>query len=250
MANAKEVRTYQRLKTLLKKCESIFYPNGYACIECNKELNDDERELSLCKDCLEKLPYREDSVCPICATYVSTPGPCPRCRQVGMPFEKTYSLFDYVGIARNIINNYKDNARPWLHEYISKFLNPYALSLNLEVDLLVYVPSSPNAIKRRGYEHNELVAKSLACALKIPLIEPLARLRQKGDQTKLTYAERLRNVQKAFQLKDGFDSKIIKDKTILLYDDTMTTGATALSCASILKKAGAKNIIVITFART
>ena len=75
-------------------------------------------------------------------------------------------------------------------------------------------------------------------------------MKSKGDQSKLTYAKRIENVQNAFVMRKDFDPSIIKDKRLLLYDDTMTTGATAMACSKLLKKAGAKSITVITLARS
>ncbi len=39
------------------------------------------------------------------------------------------------------------------------------------------------------------------------------------------------------------------DKRFLLVDDVFTTGATVNECARVLKKSGAKEIIVLTLAR-
>lgn len=250
MANAKKTTLNERIKGIVTFLDRLFYPKGLACVDCFTELTEEYRELSLCPKCLESLPYRDSRVCPICATYVPTAGVCPRCRNTEMPFEHTHSLFEYTGVIRNMLNNYKDNDRPWLYEYIAKLLVPYALSLNLEVDYIFYVPSSPTALKLRGFEHAERVAKELAKALKIPLLVPLERIKKQGDQTKLTYAKRIENVQNAFVMRKDFDPSIIKDKRLLLYDDTMTTGATAIACSKLLKKAGAKSITVITLARS
>jgi predicted amidophosphoribosyltransferase len=40
----------------------------------------------------------------------------------------------------------------------------------------------------------------------------------------------------------------VKNKTILLIDDVLTTGATASEAASALKRAGAKTVYVLTLA--
>jgi orotate phosphoribosyltransferase len=39
-------------------------------------------------------------------------------------------------------------------------------------------------------------------------------------------------------------------RTILLVDDVLTTGTTASECARVLRKAGAKTVMVATVART
>jgi predicted amidophosphoribosyltransferase len=42
---------------------------------------------------------------------------------------------------------------------------------------------------------------------------------------------------------------LVEGKRILLIDDVMTTGATAASCAQALKRAGARNVALLTVAR-
>jgi len=41
----------------------------------------------------------------------------------------------------------------------------------------------------------------------------------------------------------------VKGRTILLIDDVLTSGSTVNECASVLKKAGAKRVDVLTLAR-
>ncbi|MGH9326441.1 MAG: ComF family protein [Terriglobia bacterium] len=41
----------------------------------------------------------------------------------------------------------------------------------------------------------------------------------------------------------------VRQRTVLLVDDVMTTGATASACAQALKEAGARQVLVLTLAR-
>jgi predicted amidophosphoribosyltransferase len=41
----------------------------------------------------------------------------------------------------------------------------------------------------------------------------------------------------------------IKDRSLLLVDDVLTTGATVNECAKVLMKAGARTVLVYTLAR-
>jgi predicted amidophosphoribosyltransferase len=56
----------------------------------------------------------------------------------------------------------------------------------------------------------------------------------------------VRNVRGAFAV--GNPEKI-KDRTFLLVDDVLTTGATVNECAKVLMKAGAQRVLVYTLAR-
>jgi len=63
----------------------------------------------------------------------------------------------------------------------------------------------------------------------------------------LSFDERRKNVAKVFHVASkGFG--YITGRRILLVDDVLTTGATAGSCAAVLKKAGAARVDVLTFA--
>jgi predicted amidophosphoribosyltransferase len=55
------------------------------------------------------------------------------------------------------------------------------------------------------------------------------------------------NINGAFYLKDPSE---VSGRRILVVDDVMTTGATVNECAKTLKKGGAKEVHVLTLART
>jgi predicted amidophosphoribosyltransferase len=50
----------------------------------------------------------------------------------------------------------------------------------------------------------------------------------------------------AFRIRRGCSLKGLR---ILLVDDVMTTGATGSACGSVLKRAGAKSVTLLTLAR-
>ena len=64
--------------------------------------------------------------------------------------------------------------------------------------------------------------------------------RQRG----LSRAERRRNLRAAFVARTAVPARVV------LVDDVYTTGATAHFAASALRKAGARRVEVVTFART
>jgi predicted amidophosphoribosyltransferase len=71
-------------------------------------------------------------------------------------------------------------------------------------------------------------------------------VRATGSQTRLTRAQRARNVSGAFAFAD---TNQISGSAILLVDDVHTTGATLNECAGILRGAGAASVYAATFAR-
>ena len=71
----------------------------------------------------------------------------------------------------------------------------------------------------------------------------------KGSQTTRGRWERNENVERVFELVDG---KVLHGQHILIVDDVVTTGATAIACAKELVKAGDVRISVLSlgFAKT
>lgn len=250
MGKLEENKVVAWLKTINSKFLHALFPEGYSCFICGKELDDKHREYSLCQKCLEKLPYRQALTCPKCGKYVTTQGECVSCRNMILPYHKAYAPFDYTGSIRYMIVNYKDKGSPWLHQYISKFLIDYAKAMEITADYLVYVPSSDKAIKRRGFEHNKRVAVALSNALNIPLTEPLHRVFQTKDSRNLTIDDRFKNVSNSFKMREDYDKSLLIGKKILIIDDVMSSGATVTTCAQILKYNGAKEINILTLARS
>jgi len=79
--------------------------------------------------------------------------------------------------------------------------------------------------------------------MELPVEPLLVRTRSSTRQRGLDDAARRRNVAGAFRADAA-------PPRILLIDDVYTTGATANAAASALRKAGARRIEVVTFART
>ena len=77
----------------------------------------------------------------------------------------------------------------------------------------------------------------------------MLRIKNTTAQVALKQKQRQRNLKSAFALNPKYFA-IVKDKKILLIDDVMTTCATLENCAKILKKSGAKNVTVLTIAKT
>jgi len=116
------------------------------------------------------------------------------------------------------------------------------------VDLIIPVPLHPKRLRWRGFNQSLLLARQVSRSYGVP-VDPfvLRRQRETAPQTELAEAERRRNVRGAFALHP---EKSIKAQTILLVDDVYTSGATVGECSAVLKRGGAKDVYVLTLART
>lgn len=242
-------RAAKRLKDIGKMAAEALYPEGLVCLDCGGELKDGERRHSLCEKCAEKLPYRDGKICERCACYIDDGRLCKACMTSETYFDGVAAPFDYNGIIRKIIIEYKDGGATFYYKYIARHLADYFSATDEKADIICYVPSDKKAIRRRGFEHNKKVSEFIGQETSLPVYYPLERIKAVRDQTKSNRAERAKNVKDAFAVKKGFDAKSLQDKRIILIDDIVTTGATANECARVLKEAGVKSVTVLALAR-
>lgn len=116
------------------------------------------------------------------------------------------------------------------------------------VDRIIPVPLHPKRLRWRGFNQSLLLARQVGRMYGLP-VDPFVLYRHKETppQTRLTEEERRRNVRRAFSIK-GQSS--LTGQSLLLVDDVYTSGATVNECSRALKQAGAKEVYVLTLART
>ncbi len=113
--------------------------------------------------------------------------------------------------------------------------------------VVVPVPTTPARQRRRGYNQAWILARVVARDRGLLLLDALER-RGGGTQVHLAPSERRANVQGSFAARPPMRSRIPGRKVILI-DDVLTTGATAVSAAKTLGEAGAEAVHLLTFAR-
>ncbi len=114
------------------------------------------------------------------------------------------------------------------------------------VDAVIPVPLHQKRLRQREFNQSALLAKYLAKSLGIAMmLNCLVKVRDTTPQVGLRSQDRRKNIKHVFDLKQR---ELIEGKNIMLVDDVVTTGATVRECSRVLKKAGARNIYVITLA--
>jgi ComF family protein len=116
------------------------------------------------------------------------------------------------------------------------------------LDVIVPVPLHRKRLRWRGFNQSVVLAREIGKLWKVP-VDPfiLLRSRETPPQTQLSEEERRKNMQRAFSVNTV---KSIEGKTLLLVDDVYTSGATVNECSRALKRGGAKEVCVLTLART
>ena len=114
--------------------------------------------------------------------------------------------------------------------------------------VLVPVPLHVLDLRARGYNQAALLAAHLARAWGTPIRDVLRRARRSGSQRGRDPSDRRATVAGAFTLRRGA-VKRLADQPVILVDDVVTTGATALETARVLRDGGAEVAAAVAVAR-
>ena len=205
----------------------------------------------LCADCYNHLNFITEPCCQICGRPFEYKGLndliCGACMKKAPAFSMARSVLEYDDFSKQLILAYKHGDRTDLTPLLIKFLLQADNVIFKDIDVIIPVQLHWTRFLKRRYNQSSLLGKALGKKLKIPFRSKyLKRIRMTESQGTKNHREREKNIRNAFQVSNPV---AIRGKNILLIDDVMTTGATTKECAKILKKAGAKDIKVITLYR-
>ncbi|MDD4532839.1 MAG: phosphoribosyltransferase family protein [Bacilli bacterium] len=146
------------------------------------------------------------------------------------------SLAEYKPPLSKLLIQYKENRdvelAPIFLSYYSGFLHWKYFGFSV-----VLVPSSPQKMKEREFDHLELIFKYL----NLPILKILTK--KDGQEQKKTSAAQRRLVYQKINITRG---DTVTGKKILLVDDVITTGSTLKACLNLLKKYRPKKIEILT----
>ncbi|AAZ68144.1 ComF family protein [Ehrlichia canis] len=229
---------------MLGKIINIIFPRTCANCECTVP-----HYLDLCSICKNGIDFLHDNYCIGCGCRLPDGlSICGKCTVAPPKFTKLESVFSYNQYSKNMILNLKffDNT---LHiKTYGKWMYNKNPDLFNNVTTIIPVPIHKKRLRQRKYNQATLLAKALSKYCNIPLeIFVLKRIIDTVPQYSLSSQMREKNITQAFIVKN---QHLITNKTILLVDDVITTGITARTCTNKLIEAGAKEVRVITLART
>jgi ComF family protein len=176
---------------------------------------------------------------------------CGRCLHEPPPFAHTVCATDYAFPWSQAIMGFKFHGQVDLASAFARLLcRAVQTSDHALPDLVLPVPLSGTRLAQRGYNQAWEVAWRVARTLDVPArAHVLLRHLDTPHQVDLGRAERQRNLHQAFMVDPQYKS-LIKDRTVALVDDVMTTGATLAACSTCLLRAGAAQVNVWVLART
>ena len=154
-----------------------------------------------------------------------------------------YEFFTkYEGVARELILLYKfHSVKPFAKVIADKIKGDFRNFLQeVKPDLITYVPVHLFRWWNRGYDHNEEVLKHL----KIPYKKLLKRVKYSRPLARYKKEKREKLLKSAYKV---IEPREVHGKSVLVYDDILTTGSTAREVAQTLKSAGATEVYFYFF---
>ena len=239
-----------KIKEFFSKILEEIFVDKYNCIACDRELKK-KSSLGLCEECKDKLSFIEDRICKKCGRMqLDEADYCTTCKEHKREFDVARSCVIYDDAAKEIVRGLKFGGKKYLAKYVANFLvERYEDAFkDKSFDIVIPVPLTKKRKKSRRYNQSWEIAKVFANKLGLTADEGIVeKIKETQEQAKLSGKEREANVVGAFEVKEP---EKVKDKSVLIIDDVMTTGSTASEIAKVLKKSGASNVYLLTFAST
>jgi predicted amidophosphoribosyltransferase len=174
------------------------------------------------------------TICDACLAQIE-----PHPRQVNRGITG-WSAIDYGKVATSAINAFKEHGRTALIGEFCRLLDGIELPQNA---VLVGLPSTASATRKRGFVPAELLADRLARRRSLRSAHALVFSRKIADQARLSREQRASN------LAGSMLSKPLSGPVVLV-DDVVTTGASLREAARAMLAAGNQVSGFITIAET
>jgi predicted amidophosphoribosyltransferase len=205
------------------------------CVACRVE------GALLCGECRAGLIRLGGTLCARCGAPTAWPVErCGECAGRRLAFVSARAAVAYEGAARTLVGAWKERGLRRLAgvaaELVAETVHPP------RAQALTWIPADADRSRWRGVNTAEGLARDLGARWQLPAAPLLVRTRRVSRQRGLSRQARRANVRGAF-------SAATAPAVVALVDDVYTTGATAAAAAGALRRAGARTVHVVTFAR-
>lgn len=216
------------------------------CVNCRK-VGD-----YICTNCFSFISFDIQMICLACNKNSLDGLTHPGCKSK-YAIDGAFCAVAYKGVVKKLIYNFK--YKPYLSDLKETLIELFYESIIQQeifqqalrsVPILVPIPLHAKRLRKRGYNHANLLSQDLSEKLGLKQIEVLKRVRETKSQFGLKLKERKENLKDAFILDSKFN---VQGSNVFLVDDILTTGSTLSEAAKILKKNGVKRVWGLTLAR-
>lgn len=201
----------------------------------------------LCKKCFSDLKFNEKKY------FLNTPN-----------LDHLFMAGDYDDkLLAELIKQYKFNYQLKIGPYLARFLCSFWTKVLSEKHistanlLIIPIPLSKKRERFRGFNQSAILAKIFSVSFSYESNAALKRIKNRPPQSSLDEKARAKNIKDVFAWSESKTtlagnqkvSEILKNKTIILIDDVVTTGATLNEAARVLKAAGASKVYGLVLAK-
>lgn len=221
-----------------------------ACLGCRDRIPPEEGQSLVCARCRTLLRPPPFPRCPRCDLPVGTGGPrgdaCLECQDWPPELVSARAAVVMEPPADALVHALKYGGWRTLGEMMGSRMAAVPGPVGGDA-VAVPVPTTERRRRDRGYNQAQVLAAVVARLRGMPLVEALERPGGR-TQVRLGPEERRANVMGSFRLLPAVGSRI-RGREVILIDDVLTTGATAISAAGTLSQGGAGSVHLLTFAR-
>ena len=146
--------------------------------------------------------------------------------------KRLVAAWGYEGAARSLILELKLRGTRTAAVELGDAIVESVWQQGTRAEAVAWIPGRTRDIRRRGFDHAEVIARTVARKLGLPCAGLLGRTGDRIDQTALDRAARRANLKGAFVVAKSPDR-------VAVVDDLMTTGATLAEAARALRAGGA-----------
>jgi predicted amidophosphoribosyltransferase len=236
---------------------------------------------------VEALPrIDQEFACPRCGAPAGNIV-CTECTPIyeraDFVFSQARCALEFSELTRRVVVAYKDGGDRRLASELAQLVAPVIpFEWRLWADALTWVPADPHALRRRGFDHMELIAHALAARMGLRAVPTLIK-RSRADQRRLNRAQRAGNMATIFSARlpqpvrpspalsarhpqpirpasalsaspahpstTPRGARGAPPRRLILIDDVFTTGATLDAATRTLLAAGVQEVRVATIAR-
>jgi ComF family protein len=217
-----------------------------ACIVCGRF-----QTAALCPACslfLEKQSLFQYATCTRCGCVneacKEAGEQCRACIKTPPAFDETHCLDRYEGVLQGAIHALKYQRRLAIADGLALAWNQFALPRlqNTPADLLLPVPLSTKKLSQRGFNQSWEIARRLNLPPSLtPIANALGRHHAPEDQVRHKRKDRQSALRHAFYIHPTALQQL-QGKSIIVFDDVMTTGSTLHEIATLLKSNGAHSV--------
>lgn len=242
------------VRDIFWRMADLVYPP--VCAGCGVTIG---RHGALCPICWQSIDFIERPFCDILGIpfafdhEAGVPGDGGRlvsARAIADPprYDRLRAVAIHDGVARKLVHGLKYRDRTELAIMMAAWMQRAGADYLAACDGILPVPLHWTRFASRKFNQSAELARHLARLSDRPLLpSTLKRVKRTSRQVGLTAKGRQDNVRAAFAIVPGHEPDVF-GKRLVLVDDVHTTGATVSSAAAVLKRAGAVEVTVLTFA--